>query len=105
MTHEAAVVGTGYVDAGWRWPISSQQMDDAENANGNGSEWKATEDDEGGWPRTVGIAEFSHNHGRFGLSVRPLVSTSILGTMRIYRWYNSILCTSIVIARWNHMVI
>jgi hypothetical protein len=24
---------------------------------GNGSEWKATEDDEGGWTRTVGIAE------------------------------------------------
>ena len=79
-----------------------REVDDAENANGNGSEWKATGDDEGGGPRTVGIAELFHNHGRFGLSVRPLVSTStlpaILGTMRMYRWYDSILCTLISVA-------
>jgi hypothetical protein len=77
-----------------------KKVDDAENANGNGSEWKATEDDEGGWPRTVGIAELFHNHGRFRLSVRPLVSTStlpaILGTMQMYRWYDSILYTVII---------
>ena len=80
------------------------EVDDAENANGNGSEWKATEDDEGGWLRTVGIAELFHNHSRFGLSVRPLVSTlAILGTMGMYRWYDSILCT--VIVWWNHIVI
>jgi hypothetical protein len=64
------------------------EVDDEENANGNGSEWKATEDDEGGWPRTVGIAELFHNHGWFGLSVRPLLSTStspaIVGTIAFY---------------------
>jgi len=43
-----------------------RKVDDAENANGNGSEWKATEDDEGGWPRTVGIGELFHNHGVIG---------------------------------------
>jgi hypothetical protein len=67
---------------------------------GNGSEWKATEDDEGGWPGTVGIAGLFRDRGRFGLSMRPLVSTStlpaILGTMQMYRWYDSILCTVIV---------
>jgi hypothetical protein len=72
------------------------EVDDAENANGNGSEWKATEDDEDGWPRTVGIAELFH-------LVSTSTSLAILGTMGMYRWYDSVLYT--VIVWWNHMVI
>jgi hypothetical protein len=53
------------------------EVDDEENANGNGSEWKVTEDDEGGWPRTVRITELLHNHGWFGLSVSSVINEHV----------------------------